>query len=142
MPRPIPVPDEISKPFWDACNEGRLIIQRCTACTGRRGLNVMQHPPEKACQYCGSDQHLEWHKVSGRGRIEGYIVIYDSRLASWVPEQPYNVAIIEIEENPDIRFFSNLPGTPVDEVPVGASVQVEFQETQTGQKIPEWQVVG
>ena len=36
----------------------------------------------------------------------------------------------------------NLPGTPVDEVPVGARVQVEFEATPaTGQMVPEWRVV-
>ena len=31
----------------------------------------------------------------------------------------------------------------VDQVPVGASVQVEFEVTNaTGQKVPEWRVVG
>jgi uncharacterized OB-fold protein len=85
---------------------------------------------------------MEWREVSGRGTINGYIVIYDSRLRLWTTEQPYNVAIVQLEEDPTVNFFSNLPGIPVDEVPVGASVQVEFLETATGQKIPEWQVVG
>ena len=26
------VPDELSKPFWDAANEGRLEMQNCSAC--------------------------------------------------------------------------------------------------------------
>src|SRR6266581_3137272 len=51
MPKPIPVPDEVSKPFWDACNERRLIVQNCAACS--------------------SAAHLEWRAVSGRGRING-----------------------------------------------------------------------
>jgi hypothetical protein len=39
-------------------------------------------------------------------------------------------------------MLSHLPGTKVDEVPVGASVQVEFEITPaTGQKVPEWRVV-
>ena len=34
------------------------------------------------------------------------------------------------------------PGTPVDEVPMDAKVQVVFQPTPaTGQKVPEWQIV-
>ena len=26
---PLPVPDELTKPFWEAANQGRLVIQRC-----------------------------------------------------------------------------------------------------------------
>ncbi len=135
MPKPSPVPDELSKPFWDACNERRLIMQTCTKC------DRMQYPPEQTCCECGSDENLEWREVSGRGKIHGYCVMYDSRLKLLQAEQPFNIAIIELEENPEIKFFSHLPGTPPDEVPIGASVQVEFQETATGQLVHEWRVV-
>ena len=27
MPKQSPIADELDKPFWDACNEGRLVIQ-------------------------------------------------------------------------------------------------------------------
>lgn len=53
MPKQSPVPEEYDKPFWDACNEGRLVIQNCKAC------NWMQHPPEPKCDKCGSADHLE-----------------------------------------------------------------------------------
>ena len=33
------VPDALTQPFWDAANEGRLVIQHCHAC------NRLQHPP-------------------------------------------------------------------------------------------------
>ena len=135
MPKPSPVPDEISKPFWDACNEHRLIIQVCTKC------NRMQYPPEKTCLECGSSENLSWREVHGRGKIHGYCVMYDSRIRLLQEQQPFNIAVIELEENPEIKFFSHLPGTPPDQVPVGATVTVEFEETANGQRVPEWRVV-
>jgi len=101
----------------------------------------MQYPPEETCYECGSDENLEWREVNGRGKIHGYCVMYDSRTRLLQAEQPFNITVIELEENPEIKFFSHLPGTPTDEVPVGASVQLEFQETVTGQLVPEWRVV-
>ena len=135
MPKQVPVPDEVSKPFWDACNQRRLIVQNCTAC------NRMQYPPRKTCSKCGSDQHLEWRQVSGRGKIQGYCVQYDSRIRVLQADQPFNIAVIELEEDPEINMLSHLPGTPVDKVPVGASVQVEFQQVSPNQLIHEWRVV-
>jgi uncharacterized OB-fold protein len=80
--------------------------------------------------------------VSGRGRIGGFCVQHDSRIVSLKEQQPFNIAIIQLEEDPGIQMFSHLPGTPVGKVPVGAKVQVEFEVTQaTGQKVPEWRVV-
>jgi uncharacterized protein len=29
MPKLIPVPDAVSKPFWDAVNQRRLVLQHC-----------------------------------------------------------------------------------------------------------------
>ena len=137
MPKPSPVPDELDKPFWDACNEGRLVIQCCAAC------GTLLHPPEPRCTQCGSGEHLEWKQVSGRGRIHGYAVMHDCRIRTMQAEQPFNIALIELEEDPGgINMYSNLPGVPVDQVPVGATVQVIFETTPaTGQKVPEWRVV-
>ena len=135
MQRPTPVSDDLSSPFWNACNEGRLIVQHCKDC------DRMQYPPARTCSECDSDSSLEWREVSGRGTINGYIVVHDSRLRLWVPQQPYNVAVVQIDEDPTVNFFSNLSGTPADQVPVGSSVQVEFLELEGGQKIPEWRVV-
>ena len=135
MPKMIPVPDELSKPFWDACNERKLVVQNCTACA------KMQYPPEAACSECGSSQNLEWREMSGRGKISGYIVIYDSRIKRIQEEQPLNMAVIALEEDTGINFLSNLPGVPLDEVPVGSSVQVEFEEVTPDQLIHEWRLV-
>jgi len=135
LPKPSPLPDEMSKPFWDACNEGRLVMQTCTAC------NLIHYPPKAVCDKCGSGNNMEWRQVSGRGKIHGYGVMHDCRVRSLQADQPFNIALIELEEDPLVTIYSHLPGTPVDDVPVGASVQVEFEETETGQKVPEWRVV-
>lgn len=134
MPKPIPVPDESNKPFWDACNEGRLVVQNCTAC------NKLQYPPAQACAACGTGDNLVWHETSGRGRIQGYVVEHDTRMAPLYPDQPFNIAVIELEDDPKINFLSHLPDIPVDQVPVGAEVEVFFPEVGEGQKIHEWRV--
>ena len=130
------LPDELTKPFWDAANEGRLIIQNCKAC------NRLQYPPTQACDQCGSRDNLEWKEMSGRGKIYNYGVVYDSPVRLLHEDQPFNVAVIMLDEDQGIQMYSHLPGTPVDEVPVGASVEVVFEVSANGQKVPEWRVVG
>lgn len=92
---------------------------------------------EQVCQQCGSADNITWSEVSGHGNILGFVVIYDFRPRLWQPDQPFNSATIRLEEDPAIMFYSNLPGTPVDQVPVEAMVRVEFQEVESGQRIPE-----
>ena len=78
--------------------------------------------------------------MSGRGKIHGYCVSHDSRIMLLQENQPFNLAVIELDDDPGIKMLSHLPGTPTDEIPVGATVQVEFEDTYNGQKIAEWRV--
>ena len=142
MPKQSPIPNDLTKPFWDAANQGRLVVQRCNACTDRRGLNVLQFPPQATCAWCGSNTDLVWHQVSGRGVIKTYGVLHDAAQASLQPDQPLNMAVIALEDDLSCYMLSHLRQTPVDKVPVGARVEVIFETTPaTGQKVPEWRVV-
>ena len=38
-PKQSPIPDKVYQGFWEACNEGRLVIQYCHEC------DMLQHPP-------------------------------------------------------------------------------------------------
>ena len=136
MPKIIPVADDLSKPFWDAVNEKRLILQNCTDC------NRLQYPPRQTCLACGSGEILEWKEVEGKGHISTSIVIEDGRLNRRMPDQPYNLALITLDEDTSINFYSNLPGIPPYEAPIGAAVQVIFEEVAPDQLIHEWQVSG
>jgi len=136
LPKQSPIPDDFDRPFYDACNEDRLVIQFCAMCSR------YQFPPRRACVNC-TNVNLAWQQVSGRGRIQSRVVVYDTPTSTLIPDQPFNVATIALEEEPDVTMFSHLPGVPVDEVPIGAQVEVIFEATPaTGQKVPEWRVVG
>jgi len=136
MPKQSPVPSELDKPFYDACNEGRLVVQYCANCAR------YQFPPRGACSRCAGIG-LEWKEVSGKGKITSRVVVHDTPISSLIPDQPFNVATISLDEEPEVIMLSHLPGTPVDQVPIGARVEVLFETTPaTGQKVPEWRVVG
>ena len=135
LERPAPVPNNVSKPFWEACNQRRLVLQNCTTC------KRLHYPPIARCQKCGSSDSLVWKEVQGKGHIDVYFVIRDSRIRGFRSAQPINFAVITLDEDPGINFLSNLPGTPAGEVPVGAPVELIFEQTGTGQMIPEWRVV-
>ena len=135
MPKVIPVPDEVSQPFWDAVNEKRLVLQDCGSC------DLLQYPPRRSCLQCCSAEKLAWREVEGKGHISSYILIEDGRLDRRMPDQPYNLAVVTLDEEPRINFYSNLPGVPADQVPVGAAVEVVFEECGPGQLIHEWRVV-
>jgi hypothetical protein len=79
--------------------------------------------------------------MSGRGTIYNYGVVHDCPVRLLQEDQPFNVAVIMLDDDPGIQMYSHLPGTAVDDVPVGAAVEVIFEETSNGQRVPEWRVV-
>src|SRR5262249_22353219 len=125
----------LSKPFWDAVNEKRLVLQHCAAC------DRLQYPPRVTCATCGAAEKLAWKEGNGRGHIAASIVIEDGRLERRMAGQPCNLAPLRLDEDPGINFYADLPGMPANETPVGAAVEVIFEEVAPGQLIHEWQVV-
>ena len=136
MPKPAPALEDHDRGFWEAANGRRLVIQHCKAC------QRLQMPPMATCLACGSKEQLEWKEVQGRGRINGYCVQHDTRVALLKEDQPFNTAVVELAENPEIKFFSHLPGVAPGKVPVGAEVEVVFEELAPGQLVPEWKLAG
>ena len=77
--RPIPVPDEWTKPFWDAAKRGVLELQRCQSC------GHFQHPPYATCVNCMAID-LKFEPVGGAGVIYAYTIMYhtgDQRFAAF-----------------------------------------------------------
>ena len=111
--RPLPEPDAVTRPFWEAAAQGRLLYQRCAACSHR------QFYPRAVCTACGATP--EWAEASGRGTVYTFTVVRQYGAPPFASELPYVVAIVELEEG--VRMMGNLTGCPVDEVRVGLPVQ-------------------
>ncbi|MFQ5415877.1 MAG: Zn-ribbon domain-containing OB-fold protein [Myxococcota bacterium] len=113
---PLPSPDALTAPFWDACRNGRLEVSACEDC-GHCFL-----PPGPCCPRCWSTQ-LAPQPVSGRGRVESFAV-YRRTYHPGMPA-PYVVALIELEEGP--RLVSNVVGCAPEEVAIEMPVVVRFE---------------
>ncbi len=96
LERPIPVPNELTKPFWDAANEKKLVVQNCAGC------NLNHYPPKQQCNNCDSTAPLQWKEVEGKGHIDVFFVIRDSRIRGFKSAQPINFAVITLDEDPGL----------------------------------------
>ena len=135
MSKPVPVPDNLTKPFWDACNEQRLVIQRCQQC------QRYYHPPVGICVNCLS-VNLAFEPVSGRGKIYTFSITHDARQPAFQAIAPYTVAVVELEEQRELFLLSNIPGTRPHDVKSGMAVKVEFEEIAPGCRIPQFRQAG
>ncbi len=113
----LPQATPLSAPYWQACREGRLVVQRCSACGHR------QFYPRVMCTHCTSDR-VAWEEASGRGRVKSFTVIRRAVTAAYEPDVPYVVALIELAEGPTL--MSNIVGCAPEAVRIGAAVRVRF----------------
>lgn len=112
---PLPAPDPVSEPFWQALADGTFRLQRCRAC-GR-----FQHYPRPACVRCLSAD-LEWAEASGEGVVHSYTVIHRVGVPAWRARVPYVVALVDLAEG--VRLQTNLVDVAPDAVEVGLPVRL------------------
>lgn len=119
--KPIPQPDELTRPYWEAARKRELRLQRCAAC------GEFRHPPAHSCATCGSLQY-QWSAVSGRGTVYSFIIDYRLMVPGF--DEPYVVAQINpVEAQKDtVRLTANIRGCQPDDVYIGMPVEVIFEE--------------
>jgi len=114
---PLPQPDALTQPFWEACRRRVLEAPACQAC-GHLFL-----PPGPRCPRCWSAR-LATRTLSGEGSVFSFAVYRRSYHPS-LPA-PYTVALIELREGP--RLISNVVGCAPEELRIGMPVRVRFDD--------------
>lgn len=131
--RPIPVPNEWTKPFWDAAKQGVLMLQRCQAC------GHFQHPPYATCVTCVSTD-LKFEPVTGKGSIYAYTIMYHGGDKRFAPAIPYASIIVELDAAKGALLVGNLLDAPYTEARVGRRVEVVFQKLNDEITLPQFRL--
>ena len=132
MTRPlegIPLPDlenlpDYERGFWEGTRSHELRIQRCSDCKKYR------HPPSPMCPHCHS-MNYEWPGTNGQGQVYSLVVVHHPvhRAIGEKEQVPYNICLIELEEQEGLRIVSNVLDVPQDEISIGMPVEVTFIPT-------------
>lgn len=83
----------LTRPFWDAASEGKLLVQRCEDC------NEAVFYPRALCPHCWS-ANLRWERASGRGTLKSFSVVHKPGHPAWLAVAPYVVGLVRLEEGP------------------------------------------
>jgi len=127
--KPQPHIDELSHPFWQGCNEERLLIQRCD--NPQCGRAVFY--PRVACPHCHADS-LSWIEASGRARIVSCTTIHRTHHDGFNAEAPYLFAAVELEEG--ALMYAQLLAEPFQDAElIGKPAAVEFVRHGPAQRI-------
>jgi uncharacterized OB-fold protein len=115
--RPLPRPNELTAPFWDAAARRELVRPLCGAC-GRSFFT-----PQIVCPHCLS-RDWSYARSSGRG------VVYSATVVHRAPfpgiETPYELAMVDLEE--DWTMLSEIVGGAGRPTPIGTPVEVDWLE--------------
>ena len=114
----VPVPTPETAHFWDGTRVGELRVQRCRAC------RHAYLPPQPWCPKCAAAD-IDVEVATGRGRLLSSVV---SHLAAPGCEPPFIIAIVELDEGP--QLLTNIVGIAPElgRVPPDLAVEVVFEQ--------------
>ena len=108
-----------TQPFWDAAEQGRLLIKRCED-TGKLFFYPRDHSPFTLAA-------TTWVEVSGMGTIYSCSVARRAK-------PPYCIAYVTLDEGPIV--MSNIVDADLDQVRIGDRVKVVFKAAPDGKTVP------
>jgi uncharacterized OB-fold protein len=119
--RNLPALNERNRFFWQSGADGKLRFFRCSSC----GHYI--HPAGSICPECHS-RDVGPQAVSGRATVATFTI----NRQRWEPglEEPYAVAIVEFEEQSDLRLTTNIVHCAADDVYIGMPVRVLFDHRE------------
>lgn len=133
--RPVPVPDERSRGYWDAAAGHVLAMARCAQC------EMFTMPPDIVCPHCHSaDPHFTFVPVSGRGVVRSWTVMHQSFVPGFDDLVPFVLVDVELEDQADLRTIGRLLDGPDVPLAIGTRVVVAFEDLAPGVSVPAFEV--
>ncbi|MEW6184681.1 MAG: Zn-ribbon domain-containing OB-fold protein [Thermodesulfobacteriota bacterium] len=126
-PKPVPIANADTRPFWEACNRNELIYQHCLSC------GKAQFYPRALCAVCGAGT-LEWRISKGLGTVHTFTINYRPPDDTFASDVPYIISLVDMDEG--FRMMLNIQECPPEAVRIGMRIRVIF-ESREGQKIPQ-----
>ncbi len=134
--KPVPVPDDESRPFFDGAQQGVLLLRRCQACsTFMSPTGGIGTPLRPRCASCFSAD-VEWAPASGRGALYSFALMHQVYDPAFADEVPYNIAVVELDEG--VRMTTNVIGCANAELWIGMPLVVTFEHVSEAVAIPKF----
>lgn len=131
--RPLPVPDEMSAPYWAAAAEHVLTLARCSDC------HEFTMPPDSTCPNCHSfDPRFTFEPVSGAGKVRTWTVMRRSFLQGF--DTPFMLVDVQLDDEPKVRLIGRLLDGPETPLKAGDRVAVAFEDLAPGISVPAFRL--
>jgi uncharacterized OB-fold protein len=133
-PKPLPVVTDLTRPFWIAAREGRLVLQRCGRCA------TFNFYPKPWCVECGS-RDLVWMPAKGRGTVYSHTVSLSVAMnyPGWDAELPLIMCLVDLDEG--ARMYAQVTNCLPEDVHIGMPLEVYFEAITPEFGIPKFRPV-
>jgi uncharacterized OB-fold protein len=136
LAKPVPIPDEESRPFFDAARAGVLLLLRCGACdTFMSPTGGIGTPLRPRCVSCFSAD-LAWAAAGGKGTLYSFALMHQLYDAAFADELPYNISVVELDEG--VRMTANVVDCANEDLWIGMPLEVTFEQLSEGIAIPKF----
>jgi len=115
-----PQPNTETQTYWDAAENGKLMIQKCKD-TGKFFCYPRARSP-----FTLSD-NVEWVEAKGTGEIYSFSVMKRAKIE-------FTIAYVKLDEG--ITMMTNIVDTDFDALTIGQKVKVVFKPTDGGPPVP------
>ena len=129
--KPLPEITDLTRPFWAAARDGKLMLQRCTRC------GTMNFHPKPWCIECGN-REIPWTEVEPTGTVYAFTTATTvmMNLPGWKDDLPLTLCLIDLDAGP--RMYAPLVGCSADEARIGMRVRAEFERIGEDAGVPRF----
>jgi uncharacterized OB-fold protein/acyl dehydratase len=117
--------------WWEACDEGRVLIQRCADC------GTLRHPPRPMCGEC---QSMEWDSIESSldGEVLSFTELHHPKVPGY--PQPLVCAVIRLGEGTNL--VANVVGCEPEDIHIGMQVKGVVEQVDEKTMLPQFYPAG
>lgn len=132
--KPLPQITDLTRPFWTAAKNGRLVLQKCGKCS------TFNFFPKPWCIECGS-RDLAWTDAKPFGTVYSFTTSHTVSMnyPGWEADLPVMMCLIDLDDG--VRLYGQVTGCQPEQLKIGMRVQVYFEDISDQAGIPKFRPV-
>lgn len=129
--KPLPHISDLTRPFWTAAKQGKLVLQKCCKCST---LNFF---PKPWCIECGS-RDLDWTEARTSGTVYSFTISRSVAMnfPGWEPELPVLMCLVDLDDG--VRLYGQVKGCKPEDLKIGMRVEAFFEDISDEAGIPKF----
>jgi len=129
--KPLPAITDLTRPFWTAAKERRLVLQKCGRC------GTFNFHPKPWCIECGS-RDLSWTDARPTGTVYSFTISRSVAMnyPGWEKDLPVLMCLVDLDDG--ARMYAQVTDCSPEAMRIGMRVRVHFEDISEEAGIPKF----